>query len=329
MAVLKPVAETGGPSITGALTGGPNRLDALSALVTAAAEAAGKAKHVYVLKFFGDVTASQVAQLRQEVTAVLQTADAAGRGDEVVLVLNTGGGTVTGYGLAGAQLQRLKQAGIPLTICVEQVAASGGYLMACVADKIIAAPFAVLGSIGVITEIPNVYERLKKEGIEFSTVTAGKYKRTLTPTKKLDEQARALATRSLARPARVARHSPSLACYRRPHPLTVPRLSRPFHRTCQDLVKTKADIESVLSLFKKFVATNRPQVDIDEIATGETWLGPDALERNMVDELATVDDVLLSHVRAPRGLPPCPPRGVCARPSLMRIDTIVWCEWCR
>lgn len=163
--VIKPAAELGGPSITGAPTGGPTRLDALGALVSAAAAASGRAKHVYVLKFFGDVTASQVAQLRQEVTAVLQTADAAGRGDEVVLVLNTGGGTVTGYGLAAAQLSRLKASGLPLTICVEQVAASGGYLMACVADRIVAAPFAVLGSIGVITEIPNVYERLTKEGI--------------------------------------------------------------------------------------------------------------------------------------------------------------------
>lgn len=85
------------------------------------------------------------------------------RGDEVVLVLNTGGGTVTGYGLAAAQLARLKPAGVNLTVCVEQVAASGGYMMACVADRILSAPFAVLGSIGVITEQPNVYERLKKE----------------------------------------------------------------------------------------------------------------------------------------------------------------------
>ena len=138
-------------------TAGPTRLDALGALVSAAAEASGKAKHVYVLKFFGDVTASQVAQLRQEVTAVLGNADAEGRGDEVVLVLNTGGGTVTGYpqpnpnpspnpnpnpnpnpspdpnpnpnqvtgyGLAAAQLERLKQSGLKLTICVEQVGLS-------------------------------------------------------------------------------------------------------------------------------------------------------------------------------------------------------------
>ena len=89
-------------------------------------------------------------------------------------------------GLAAAQLMRIKALGLKLHICVEQVAASGGYMMACCADKITASPFAVIGSIGVISDIPNVYERLNKEGIEFLTVTAGKYKRTLTPFKKLE-----------------------------------------------------------------------------------------------------------------------------------------------
>merc|ERR1719223_1350308 len=144
-------------------------------------------KHVFVLNFFGDVQASQAAGLREEVTAILRQAKKE-RGDEVVLRLNTGGGTVTGYGLAAAQLKRIKDADLKLTICVEQVAASGGYMMACVADEIVASPFAVLGSIGVISEQPNVYERLQREGIEFQTVTAGKFKRTLTPTKKVTEE---------------------------------------------------------------------------------------------------------------------------------------------
>ena len=223
--------------------------DALTALADLAAAARTQKKHVWVLKFFGDVTASQVSSLRQEMTAVLRGANAT-RGDEVVLILNTGGGTVTGYGLAAAQLTRLKSAGIPLTICVEQVAASGGYMMACVADQIYAAPFAVLGSIGVITEQPNVYERLKKEGVVFSTVTAGKYKRTLTPTKKLDPM---------------------------------------------DQAKLKEDIEQVLSLFKGFVGDKRPQLDIEKVATGETWYGPDALKNGLVDKLITVDEVLSEH----------------------------------
>jgi hypothetical protein len=130
-------------------------------------------KNVYVTRFPGDLNASQVATLREEITAILQSAPRPNV-DEVVVILQTGGGTVTGYGLAAAQLQRIKQANIRLTIAVEQVAASGGYMMACIADKIVASPFAVLGSIGVISDIPNVYERLKNEGIEFQTVTAGK-----------------------------------------------------------------------------------------------------------------------------------------------------------
>ena len=119
-------------------------------------------KNLFVTDFPGDVNASQVETLREEVTAIIT---AAKPGDEALLVLQTGGGTVTGYGLAAAQLQRFKKHGMKLTICVEQVAASGGYMMTCVADRVIASPFAVLGSIGVISDLPNVYERLKKEGM--------------------------------------------------------------------------------------------------------------------------------------------------------------------
>ena len=119
-------------------------------------------RNLFVAAFPGDVSASQVETLREEVTAIIR---AAKPGDEALLVLQTGGGTVTGYGLAAAQLQRFKRKGMKLTICVEQVAASGGYMMACVADTIVASPFAVLGSIGVISDMPYVYERLKKEGM--------------------------------------------------------------------------------------------------------------------------------------------------------------------
>jgi serine protease SohB len=141
-----------------------------------------KKQALFVTRFPGDVTASQVAGLREEVTAIIRTAMP---GDEALVILQSGGGTVTGYGLAAAQLSRIKAKGLKLTIAVEQVAASGGYMMCCIADEIIASPFAALGSIGVIGEIPNAYERLKREGIEFQTVTAGKYKRTITPTKKV------------------------------------------------------------------------------------------------------------------------------------------------
>lgn len=211
-------------------------------------EEEASSRRVFVTRFPGDAVASQVANLREEVTAIVRSAQ---KGDQALVVLQTGGGTVTGYGLAAAQLLRLKEAGLKLTIAVEQVAASGGYMMCCVADRIVASPFAVLGSIGVISDIPNVYERLKKEGIEFQTVTAGKYKRTLTPTKKV---------------------------------------------TQADFDKTKEDVEEILVLFRDFVAQNRPQLDIDKIATGETWFGTAALERKLCDEIKTVDDVIMEFV---------------------------------
>jgi len=124
-----------------------------------------KKKNVYVIDFNGDVSASQVENLREEVSSILLLAPTNDNNLEVVVKLSSPGGTVTGYGLAAAQLTRFRAKGIPLTICVEQVAASGGYMMACVADKIVASPLAVLGSIGVISDQPNFYQRLKDEGM--------------------------------------------------------------------------------------------------------------------------------------------------------------------
>ena len=124
-------------------------------------------------------------------------------------------------------------------------------MMCCTADRIVASPFAVLGSIGVISEVPNAYERLKQEGIEFQTITAGKYKRTVTPTKKI---------------------------------------------TKEDIKKSEEDIAEIFNLFKSFVKNQRPQLDIESVATGETWFGEDALARGLCDELGTADDVLLDFV---------------------------------
>ena len=134
-------------------------------------------KCIYVLNFDGDIQASAVASFRQEISAILTVADAE---DEVVVRLESAGGVVHGYGLAASQLRRIRDRKIPLTVCVDKVAASGGYLMACVADKIIAAPFAIIGSIGVLAQIPNLYRLLKKHEVDFEQLYAGEYKRTLT-----------------------------------------------------------------------------------------------------------------------------------------------------
>ncbi|BFM11588.1 protease SohB [Simiduia litorea] len=134
-------------------------------------------QRVFVINFDGDVRASATAALREEITAVLAIARPV---DEVVVRLESGGGMVHSYGLAASQLQRITNASIPLTVCVDMVAASGGYMMACVANKILAAPFAILGSIGVVAQLPNFHRLLKKNDIDFEMLTAGEYKRTLT-----------------------------------------------------------------------------------------------------------------------------------------------------
>lgn len=132
---------------------------------------------VYVLCFDGDIKASAVEHLRHEISAVLEMARPT---DEVVVKLESGGGMVHAYGLAASQLVRIREAGIPLTVCVDKVAASGGYMMACIADRILAAPFAMLGSIGVVAQLPNFHKVLKKHDVDYEMLTAGEYKRTLT-----------------------------------------------------------------------------------------------------------------------------------------------------
>ena len=203
---------------------------------------------VFVLDFDGDMQASQVDQLREEVSAILPVV---GEADKVLLRLESGGGVVHGYGLAASQLMRLKDAGITLTISVDKVAASGGYMMACVGDEIIAAPFAILGSIGVIAQLPNFHRLLKKNDIDFEMHTAGEYKRTLTVFGENTDKARE---------------------------------------------KFQADIDDIHVLFKDFVSSNRPVVEIDEVSTGEFWFGQRALEKNLADRLCTSDSFLVEHL---------------------------------
>jgi len=200
---------------------------------------------MYVLDFDGDMKASGVSHLRREITAVLSLAE---KQDEVLLRLESGGGMVHAYGLASSQLQRVKDHDIPLTICVDKVAASGGYMMACVASKLLAAPFAIVGSIGVIAQIPNFHRLLKKNDVDFEMITAGEYKRTLTMF---------------------------------------------GENTDKDRQKFSEDIEDIHVLFKDFVLQHRPQLKIEEVATGEIWFGQRAIDRALVDELSTSDEYIV------------------------------------
>lgn len=207
-------------------------------------------KHIYVLKFDGDLKASAAENLRQEITAVLTLA---GESDEVVVNLESSGGMVHTYGFAASQLDRVKNRNIPLTVCVDKVAASGGYMMACIADKILAAPFAVMGSIGVVAQIPNFHRLLKKNEVDVEMLTAGEYKRTLTIF---------------------------------------------GENTERDRDKFRQDLEDTHLLFKEFVKTHRPVVDIEQVATGETWYGTRALGKKLVDALQTSDEYLLQQSAA-------------------------------
>jgi serine protease SohB len=134
-------------------------------------------RRTFVLHFLGDIHATAVENLREEISALLTIATSR---DEVVVTIESGGGTVHGYGLGASQLQRIRDKNIRLTVCIDKVAASGGYLMACVADQILAAPFAIIGSIGVVMQMPNFHRLLKKNNIDYETLTSGEYKRTLT-----------------------------------------------------------------------------------------------------------------------------------------------------
>ena len=221
----------------------------------AKSEKAGKKKadskhRVFVLDFDGDIKASATENLRQEITALLTLATPR---DEVVLRLESGGGMVHSYGLASSQLARIRQAGVPLTVCIDKVAASGGYMMACIGEKIVSAPFAVLGSIGVVAQMPNVNRLLKKHDIDFEVLTAGEYKRTLTVFGENTEKGRE---------------------------------------------KFQEELDITHKLFKNFVVHYRPQLSIDEVATGEVWLGLAALDKKLVDEIKTSDEYLAEKAKA-------------------------------
>ncbi len=166
----------------------------------------------FVLDFEGDIRASAVEGLRREITAVLTGATSE---DEVLVRLDSGGGLVAPYGLGASQLDRVRKARVPLIVAVDRVAASGGYMMACVSDRLLAAPFAILGSIGVVAQVPNFHRLLERFDIDFETLTAGKYKRTLTLFGENTEEGRAKFLEDITRiheqfKAHVQRQRPKL-----------------------------------------------------------------------------------------------------------------------
>ncbi|QIQ41870.1 MAG: protease SohB [Buchnera aphidicola (Microlophium carnosum)] len=208
-----------------------------------------KKKKLYILDFKGDVYANEVVGLREEISAILSVAN---KDDEVLLRLESSGGVIHGYGLAASQLNRLRQRGIRLIVSVDKIAASGGYMMACVADYIVSAPFAIIGSIGVVGQIPNFNKLLKKCHVDIELHTAGDYKRTLTMFGNNTQSTR--------------------------------------NKFCEELNATH-------ELFKNFIKEMRPSLDIENVSNGEHWFGTTALEKKLVDQISTSDDVLISKMK--------------------------------
>ena len=213
-------------------------------------EESGERPRVFVLRFDGDIRASSVESLREEITAILTLARP--EQDRAIVCLESPGGLVPSYGLAAAQLARLREAGMDLTVAVDRVAASGGYMMAAVGHRIVAAPFAILGSIGVVAQIPNFHRWLARKDIDVELLTAGEYKRTLTVLGENTDAGRK---------------------------------------------KFREQLDETHDLFKTFLSRYRPQLNLEQVATGEHWYGEQARELGLADELRTSDDLLLQLVR--------------------------------
>jgi serine protease SohB len=237
--------EALGDALRRAMSGKKEVRKLLRARKKLAPEKARGRPNVFVLDFKGDLFATAVGSLREEVSAVTAVA---GKEDEVVVRLESAGGAVPHYGLAAAQLLRLRDKAIRVTVCIDRIAASGGYMMACVADRIVAAPFAIIGSIGVVAQVPNLHRLLKKHDVDFQEMTAGEFKRTVSVFGEITERGRQ---------------------------------------------KFQEELEDTHLLFKEFVKTQRPQLDVEKVATGEHWMARRAADLGLVDQLGTSDEYLL------------------------------------
>lgn len=207
---------------------------------------------LFVLDFEGDIEASATHDLRKHISLILQVATPE---DRVLVRLESGGGLVHAYGLASSQLHRLRERQIPLTIAVDKVAASGGYMMACLGNELIAAPFAIVGSIGVVGALPNFNKVLKRFDIDYEQHTAGEHKRSLTLF---------------------------------------------GENTDADREQFQRELKNTHELFKKHIAQYRPELNLEQLATGETWYGIEALEHRLIDRIGTSDDYILAHLNSHR-----------------------------
>ncbi|MBK7892479.1 MAG: protease SohB [Bdellovibrionales bacterium] len=225
-------------------------------------EARTEKNRLWVIDFKGDMAASGVECLRNEITSVLEVAANGGGSssagqtpgqtpvapvDEILLRIDSPGGTVTGYGHAAAQVERIRHAGLKVTVAIDEIAASGGYMMAVVASEIIAAPFAVIGSIGVVGQVPNIHRLLKRFDVDVLELTAGNNKRPVSLLGPLSDDG------------------------------------------IQTFKKQLADTHR---LFKDHVHRYRPGLDIEAVTQGDIWHGQDAVSVKLIDRLMTSDEFI-------------------------------------
>mmetsp|Transcript_9058 Transcript_9058/g.12909 ORF Transcript_9058/g.12909 Transcript_9058/m.12909 type:complete len:423 (-) Transcript_9058:25-1293(-) len=176
---------------------------------------------------------------------------------EVIILLESPGGSAAEYGLAAQQILRLRdEPGIQVTVIVDKVAASGGYMMACTSSpgRLYAAPFAVVGSIGVIGQTVNIHNALESWGVKPLVFRGGKHK---APVGLIGE------------------------------------VSEDGMKTIQKM------IDKTHNAFKRHVLAARPKLakQIDDVATGDVWLGCDALDVGLIDRVITSDEYISQRLR--------------------------------
>ncbi|CAM9837946.1 unnamed protein product, partial [Scytosiphon promiscuus] len=234
----------------GSATGGPGRAGEGGPKNSTAVAASKPEKRVFVVKFRPGHGPEEGQEQQMELlsaTVSFLAANGNNATDEVVLLLESGGGEVSTFGLAAAKLARLKDSGFKLTVCVDKIAASGGYMMACIADKLVVAPFAMLGSIGVVGGMPNFNKALKKFGVDYFHFTAGQQKSLVGPFQEVTKANQAMQQRQM---------------------------------------------DTIHTAFKGHVQRYRPTVDVEAVGTGEVWLGQQAVELNLADEVGTAMEYL-------------------------------------
>lgn len=224
-----------------------------------------------VLRFEGDTMATGRQDFARMVDEVLHNKE---RIQRVIVVVNSPGGGVSVYGQMFAGMERMRNAGVDVTACVDTYAASGGYLMSVPAQRIIAAPFAMVGSIGVVSEFMNFNKLLRRLGVEPMTITAGELKRTVTPLSEVTEENKAAYKAQLE-----AIHRQFIAVVKKYREVDADRVCTGNHWTAAESVELKLNL-------------------VDGLATSQEYL----FEANQTEDLVTISKLQNPYEKSVLGL---------------------------